>query len=173
MTMNKLPLSRNGEVILEGFVARIDRSGECWIWTGHRTKEGYGLVHVGPSRRVYAHRLAYQLFVGEIVSGQFVCHRCDTPSCVRPEHLFAGTHTDNMRDAASKGRNAKQRHPERYRGENGSNAKLSEAQVLDARESHFARRESQRNLASRLRVSQSTVWRALHHHTFSAATGEA
>lgn len=72
----------------------------CWIWQGSRSR-GYGKMRYG--REQYAHRIAYILFVGAIGSLD-VLHRCDTPSCVNPSHLFLGTHTDNMQDASRKGR---------------------------------------------------------------------
>lgn len=78
---------------------RIDRSGECWIWTGSRTKDGYG--RVGDH---YVHRLAYIEAHGEIPDGWVVMHSCDVPACVNPEHLIAGTQRDNIRDAHNKGR---------------------------------------------------------------------
>lgn len=75
----------------------------CWVWTGSRSSRGYGHAYVD---RVgfRAHRLAFILSGGEVGEGTEVCHACDNPPCVRPDHLWIGTHTDNMRDAASKGR---------------------------------------------------------------------
>lgn len=78
--------------------------GACWIWTGARASNGaYGKVrHKGELWP--AHRAAWDFFVGEIPIGMCVCHRCDTPLCVNPKHLFLGTHLDNMQDMAAKGR---------------------------------------------------------------------
>ena len=81
---------------------RIDESG-CWEWTSEKTEKGYGRLRVN-GKNVRAHRLSYQLFVGEIPKGLFVCHSCDNPGCVNPEHLFVGTCMDNIHDMIVKGR---------------------------------------------------------------------
>ena len=89
------------------FWAKVDVTGDCWLWTGAKNHQGYGRVQLGRRGEgvIRAHRLAWQLANGDsIPSGMFVCHTCDTPSCVRPSHLWLGTRLDNMRDCARKGR---------------------------------------------------------------------
>lgn len=88
----------------ESFWGRVDTSGECWLWTGARLKTGYGVLKRG-GRVLKASRVAWALVKGPIPDGLFVCHHCDNPPCVRPDHLFLGTHLDNMRDRDAKGRN--------------------------------------------------------------------
>lgn len=83
----------------------VDLHTGCWLWNGGNVR-GYGVVGLGaPSRRkILATRLSYLLFVGPLGAEQMACHRCDTPPCVNPADLFAGSQLDNMRDAAAKGR---------------------------------------------------------------------
>jgi hypothetical protein len=89
----------------ERWEAKIDKSGECWIWTGSRGFYGYGQLRTGHSGVLErAHRLAWEFFRGPIPNGLFVLHRCDSPPCVNPDHLWLGTQRDNLRDCATKGR---------------------------------------------------------------------
>jgi len=77
----------------------------CWLWTGSVTSAGYGVASsLFGGTTSGAHRLAWELTHGLIPSGLIVCHHCDNPPCVRPDHLFLGTHLDNSNDMRSKGR---------------------------------------------------------------------
>lgn len=113
----------------------------CWLWHSACDKDGYGLLrHNGKNRR--AHRVSYEIHVGPIAHGKFVCHKCDLPSCVNPEHLFLGTNSDNQKDASKKGRHAHQR--------------LSVANVLDIKES-IARGATQASMCKKYGVSDGHV----------------
>src|SRR5262245_10555438 len=77
--------------------SRADMSGDCWIWTGPTTPNGYGRTSFG-GRKEYAHRAAWILIYGSIPENMLVCHICDNRLCIRPDHLFLGTNDDNNKD---------------------------------------------------------------------------
>jgi hypothetical protein len=104
--------------VLDRFFAKVEKHDDdcpccdgCWHWTGMRLK-GEKLLPYGylwlEGKMVRAHRLAHELFIGPIPTGLLVLHSCDRPWCVNPEHLRAGTHSDNSRDCVSRGRHGNQ-----------------------------------------------------------------
>ena len=89
----------------ERFWSKVRVTARCWWWEGFCEPDGYGLVGLFSSLMITrAHRAAWLLTNGPIPAGLHVLHRCDNPPCVNPDHLFLGTHGDNMRDARLKGR---------------------------------------------------------------------
>lgn len=88
------------------FWTKVSFSSGCWLWTGAKTRKGYGLFYADGKTRVVT-RWWWQRLNGEIPAGMLVCHTCDNPSCVKPAHLFLGTHADNQADKVAKGRQAK------------------------------------------------------------------
>jgi hypothetical protein len=96
---------------VEHFYTHIEVTDTCWLWTGAIDNKGYGYT----SRpKLYAHRMSYYLFYSIDPNQMGVLHKCDTPLCVNPNHLFLGTFADNMKDRLSKNRQAR-----------GTNAKSS------------------------------------------------
>ena len=150
------------EQAVKRFWSKVDRSGDCWTWQAATDRYGYGAsCHNG--RQMKAHRLAYLLFVGPLPAGP-ICHRCDNPPCVRPEHLFAGTPAINNRDRAAKGRSGDQS------GERASRTKLCADDVRDIRRTYAKGRASQRELAARFGVSQTTIMLIVNRQRWQSIT---
>jgi hypothetical protein len=138
--------------IEERLWAKVDKSGECWLWTG-ATSFGYGNIQYN-GKNIKVHRISYELAYGEIPEGMDVCHNCpngDNPRCVRPTHLWLGTHTDNMRDKMKKGRGG------HLLGEKASRSKLLPYQVLAIREM-YANGIPRQELANKFKVSYVAIF---------------
>lgn len=91
----------------ERFWSQVRKSEGCWEWMGTRDPSGYGLTYFGAALKAY--RVAWELTHGPIPAGLHVCHACDNPPCCRPDHLWLGTHRDNMDDMVAKGRSVRGR----------------------------------------------------------------
>lgn len=89
----------------ERFWSRVEITDSCWLWNGHGDGRGYGFIRFN-AKQWRTHQFSWMLHFGPIPSGMYVCHTCDNPRCVHPAHLFLGSHADNMRDKANKGRAA-------------------------------------------------------------------
>jgi hypothetical protein len=140
------------------FWAKVQKGDGCWLWQGKLDKDGYGLCWWN-HRWVVAHRVSFELREGH-PSRLDVLHACDTPGCVRPDHLFEGTKQDNRADCVAKGRQAcglrsgRVTRPESTaRGERHGRAKLTWAQVRSIRQSD----DSKSHLAKKFGVHPKTI----------------
>ena len=137
------------ERLLDG-IEIITESG-CWIWMKAVSPAGYGKISYLGKNRI-AHRVSYMEFIGGIPGDLCALHRCDTPSCINPNHLFLGTKGDNNRDAMRKGR-CRSGSYYREKGDWNCNVKLTKEQVLYIRASD----ETQIKLAKKFNVSRATI----------------
>jgi hypothetical protein len=138
--------------LVDRFWDKFDRPEEgCWQWKAMTDENGYG--HVSPSK--YAHRVAWLLWFGPIPEGINVCHRCDNPGCVRPDHLFLGTQADNVQDCIMKKRHVPPR-PKTI---------LTASQIKQIRMSYLAGL-TQLALSHQYGVDRSTIGYIVRHKTW-------
>lgn len=113
MILYTVPMPRKGKraILTKQDVVRfntyVSKSNTCWIWNGSRQSAGYGDFRTFSGQRLLAHRVAFIISGGQLSEDKpCVLHRCDTPECCNPDHLFAGSHLENTRDMINKGRSA-------------------------------------------------------------------
>jgi hypothetical protein len=137
------------------FWKHVDKSGACWLWKGAKCSSGYGTFSIPATPKkitISAHRWSWEFHFGNVPDGLCVLHNCpggDNPSCVRPEHLWLGTHDDNNKDRARKNRSAL--------GERAGTAKLTNEQVIIIRQLAAAGQMSLRAIGRQFGVVHHTI----------------
>lgn len=136
---------------IECFWARTQKKdfNDCWEWKGGKYTFGHGCLRVN-GKMTGSHRFSYEIHKGKIPEGMFVCHKCDNPSCVNPEHLFLGTIQDNNRDRKNKGRT------HCLKGEKNPAAILDRNDVIQIRDL-ISIKMSQKEIAKLYGVSQAMI----------------
>lgn len=94
---------RPKEDISKNWIKKIKKTSTCWLWVASTDPKGYGIFWDG-YQQIKAHRYSYTIYKGLIPIGIYVCHLCDNPSCVNPDHLWLGSAKDNIQDCIKKGR---------------------------------------------------------------------
>ena len=174
------------------FWRKVDRSGDCWLWTGSKMAGGYGLFGRNRSGNRFtkrAHRVAYTLVVGPIPDGMFLLHACDTPACCNPAHLHPGTAKENSIDMVRKGRHWTNVRPENIPkgadhwtsrqgtsalpcGEEHANAIMTATEVVALRKAYKNGGISQRELARQFGVSQPLVSKIIRGELWASLKSE-
>jgi hypothetical protein len=144
---NKVPIEKR----FWKYIVKDKNPDKCWKWTGSKISFGYGMLrhnHTG----ILAHRISYELLVGPIHAGLFVCHLCDNPECCNPKHLWLGTNKDNTNDRDKKGR------CKSNVGINNPRATLSENQMIIIK---YKLKEgiSLSKLAKEFSITKTSMWR--------------
>lgn len=139
------------------FLTKVNVTDGCWIWIAALTQEGYGTYWWDGKTRP-AHRYSWSFFNGDIPQGMVICHNCDVPSCVNPDHLFLGTIQDNHADMVEKRRNVS--------GEKSGLSKLTEIQVIEMRNKYKNDNCSLRDLSKHYGITRENVWCIVKNKTW-------
>lgn len=145
---------------LDRFLARVVKKEDgCWIFGGNEAD--YGQIHIAKGKMVSAHRFSYEHYIGPLAPGMYVCHKCDVKGCVNPEHLYQGTHEDNIRDIVERKRGKGRKVLTKYAKPLGNRYKngriLGPEGKARLKQEWESGRFTQMELAKRYRVSQSVV----------------
>jgi len=140
---------------IEKFFEKVNKTDGCWLWTGGKTKAGYGMTHIN-GKQYISSRASYIIHKGEIPEGLWICHHCDNPSCVNPDHIYAGSPKQNFTDMSIRERSWK--------------TKLTVEQVKEI----YSNRENgvmHKVIAKVYGVSRNTISGILNGWTWTSVTG--
>jgi hypothetical protein len=130
---------------------KIDKKTDCWIWQGAQKGRGYGAVHYNKKLR-RAHRVSFEVFVGEIKKGKILLHSCNNPLCINPKHLSPGTHQENTKQMIEEGR------ANPPKGEKHYAAKLNKKDVAEIKSLIEETNLSNAKIAERFNVDRRSIW---------------
>lgn len=152
-----MAIPRKTRSVADRFWEKVEKTATCWLWRAFVNPCGYGKLTIGSHtdgsyKSAVASRISWELHNGSIPDGLCVCHHCDTPACVRPDHLFLGTHADNMKDMARKGR-----HVDCSTGAKSPRAKLTAGQVAEIRTEYARGILSQEKIGKHFGISQAYI----------------
>lgn len=154
--MKRAPLAKR----FEAKVVKGARPNDCWEWVGSKNPRGYGKIGTGVGKSTdYAHRVSWSLFRGPIPPGAVICHSCDRPACVNPNHLILGSQADNVHDCIEKGRF--------IRGEAVGGAKLTADAVREIRAAYAAGLGDAQTLARAYGVTRRNIAAILERRSWA------
>ena len=142
------------------FWSKVSKGAGCWIWQAYKFR--YGTFRIG-NKMVLAHRVAFDLAIGPIPPSLDVLHSCDNGHCVNPDHLFLGTHSDNMQDRQRKGRWVSPV----LLGYPNPAAKVTREQAKEIRTRYEMGTVKQHELAAEYGVTQSNISMIVHNRTWA------
>jgi HNH endonuclease len=144
--------------MLDRFWNKVNKTSDCWIWTASRNKKKYGCFKL-KGKTELAHRISWEIHNGTIPDGMSVCHHCDNPPCVRPDHLFLGTNKDNVNDRISKKRfvDFNWLKPYQQAGEKNPSSKLCQIDVDSIRKLYSDGLMTRKELGLRYNVTRCCI----------------
>ncbi len=146
------------ENIPKRFWDKVNKTNSCWLWTAYKNHDGYGQFGLKNRKAIGAHRYLYIELYGPIPEGMCVCHTCDNRGCVNPDHLWLGTHRDNMKDRMAKKRDA--------RGQRNGNVKLTDNQVRKIKK-HLTRKDiSRKEICRKFNIAYPTLCQIAYNITW-------